>query len=63
MTSGVTTELAPGELTLPGDVAVAPNGTGYVTNRSAFSGGGQVVTVADSVVALRRPPRWLRWPA
>ena len=34
------------ELTLPGDVAVAPNGTVYVTNQSVFSGGGQVVTVA-----------------
>ena len=46
VSDGVTTELAPGELTLPGDVAVAPNGTVYVTNQSVFSGGGQVATVA-----------------
>jgi hypothetical protein len=45
VSDGVTTELAPGGLTLPGDVAVAPNGTVYVTNQSVFSGGGQVVTV------------------
>ena len=47
VSGGVTTELAAGELTLPGDVAVAPNGTVYVTNQSVFSGGGQVVAVAE----------------
>jgi hypothetical protein len=47
LTNGVRTELAAGQLTLPGDVAVSRNGTVYVTNQSVFSGGGQVVTVAQ----------------
>jgi hypothetical protein len=47
LTNGVRTELAAGQLTLPGDVAVSRNGTVYVTNQSVFSGGGQVVTVGQ----------------
>jgi sugar lactone lactonase YvrE len=47
LTNGARTELAAGQLTLPGDVAVSRNGTVYVTNQSVFSGGGQVVTVGQ----------------
>jgi hypothetical protein len=47
LTDGARTELAAGQLTLPGDVAVSRNGTVYVTNQSVFSGGGQVVTVGQ----------------
>jgi hypothetical protein len=45
VSGGTTTELVPGQLTLPGDVAVARNGTIYVTNKSVFSGGGEVVAI------------------
>jgi hypothetical protein len=45
ISGGTVTELVPGQLTLPGDVAVARNGTIYVTNRSVFTGGGQVIAI------------------
>ncbi|MDP9270330.1 MAG: ScyD/ScyE family protein [Chloroflexota bacterium] len=45
ISDGTVTELIPGQLTLPGDVAVARNGTIYVTNGSIFTGGGQVIAI------------------
>jgi hypothetical protein len=45
VSGGTVTELVPGQLTLPGDVAVASNGTIYVTNGSIFTGGGQVIAI------------------
>lgn len=45
ISGGTATELVPGQLTLPGDVAVARNGTIYVTNGSVFTGGGQVIAI------------------
>jgi sugar lactone lactonase YvrE len=42
---GVKKELVPGRLTLPGGVAVARNGTIYVTNNSVSVGGGQVLRI------------------
>lgn len=42
---GVKTELVPGQLSAPGDVAVARNGTVYVTNWSVASGIGQVLAI------------------
>ncbi len=42
---GHRTELIPGRLTAPGDVAVARNGTIYVTNRSVSVGGGEVLAI------------------
>jgi len=45
ISGGTATELVPGQLTLPGDVAVARNGTIYVTNKSVFTGGGEVIAI------------------
>ena len=45
ISGGTATELVPGQLTLPGDVAVARSGTIYVTNGSVFTGGGQVIAI------------------
>jgi hypothetical protein len=45
VTNGVKTELVPGQLTLPGGVAVARNGTIYVTNLSVSIGGGEVLRI------------------
>ncbi len=42
---GHRTELVPGRLTVPADVAVASNGTIYVTNKSVFVGGGEVLAI------------------
>jgi hypothetical protein len=42
---GHRTELVPGRLTVPGDVAVARNGTIYVTNKSVSIGGGEVLAI------------------
>ena len=42
---GARTELAAGELTVPADVAVARNGTVYVTNKSVFPDG-EVLAIA-----------------
>jgi hypothetical protein len=42
---GVRTELVAGQLHAPGDVAVARNGTIYVTNLSISPGGGQVLAI------------------
>jgi glucose/arabinose dehydrogenase len=42
---GIKKELVPGRLTLPGGVAVARNGTIYVTNESVSVGGGQVLRI------------------
>jgi hypothetical protein len=42
---GVRTELIPGQLTAPGDVAVARDGTIYVTNKSVLIGGGEVIRI------------------
>ena len=42
---GVKTELVPGRLTVPGGVAVARNGTIYVTNKSVSVGGGEVLRI------------------
>ncbi len=43
--NGVTTELAPGQLPVAGDVAVGRDGTAYVTVDSTSSGGGRLVAV------------------
>lgn len=43
--NGTRTELVPGKLTAPGDVAVAKNGTVYVTNLSISPDAGQVIAV------------------
>ncbi len=43
---GTRTELAPGELTAPGGIAIGPDGYLYVTNNSIFSGTGQVLRIA-----------------
>jgi hypothetical protein len=43
---GHKTELVPGRLTLPGDVAVARDGAIYVTNKSVSVGGGQVLKIS-----------------
>jgi len=45
VSGGTATELVPGQLTLPGDVAVARNGTIYVTNKSISTGGGEVIAI------------------
>ena len=45
VTGGVRTELAPGQLHAPGDVAIARNGTVYVTNLSVSPNGGQVLAI------------------
>jgi hypothetical protein len=45
VSGGTATELIPGQLTLPGDVAVARDGTIYVTNKSVFTGGGEVIAI------------------
>ena len=42
---GVRSELIPGRLTAPGDVAVARDGTIYVTNKSVLIGGGEVIRI------------------
>jgi glucose/arabinose dehydrogenase len=42
---GTRTELAPGELTAPGGIAVGADGSLYVTNNSIFSGIGQVLKI------------------
>lgn len=42
---GVMTEIADGALTVPDDVAVAANGTIYVTNQSVFIGAGEVLAI------------------
>lgn len=42
---GKRTELAAGKLTMPGGVAVAHDGTLYVTNKSVFAGGGEVLRI------------------
>ena len=47
VSAGTTTELVGGQLTLPGDVAVARNGTIYITNKSVFSGGGEVIAIRE----------------
>lgn len=39
------TELAKGKLTFPGGVAVGGDGTIYVTNKSVFAGGGEVLRI------------------
>jgi hypothetical protein len=43
--SKTATELVPGTLTAPGDVAVGRDGTVYVTNNSTSVGGGQVLAI------------------
>jgi hypothetical protein len=43
--NGVRTELVPGQLQAPGDVAVGRNGTIYVTNLSVSPDGGQVLAI------------------
>jgi len=43
--NGVRTELVPGTLHAPGDVAVARNGTIYVSNLSVSPNGGQVLAI------------------
>lgn len=40
------TELAKGKLTAPGGVTVARDGTIYVTNKSIFAGGGEVLRIS-----------------
>ena len=47
VSGGTTTELVPGQLTLPGDVAIARDGTIYVTNKSVFVGGGEVIAIRE----------------
>lgn len=42
---GTRTELVPGVLTAPGGVAVASDGTIYVTNNAVFSGTGEVIRI------------------
>ena len=42
---GSRTDLAPGSLVAPGGVAIAPDGTVYVTNNSIFSGAGEVIRI------------------
>jgi sugar lactone lactonase YvrE len=44
---GTRTELIPGALTAPGGVAVASDGTIYVTNNSVFSGRGELISIAN----------------
>lgn len=43
--NGTKTEIAAGTLTMPDDVAVANNHTLYVSNKSVFSGGGELLRV------------------
>ena len=45
VSNGRKTELVPGRLTLPGGVAVASNGTVYITNNSVSSGQGEVLAI------------------
>ncbi|MEA2605848.1 MAG: hypothetical protein QOI00_605, partial [Chloroflexota bacterium] len=45
ITGGVRTELVAGQLHAPGDVAIARNGTIYVTNLSISPDGGQVLAI------------------
>jgi hypothetical protein len=45
---GTRTELAPGELTAPGGIAVGAVGSLYVTNNSIFSGTGQVLKITPA---------------
>ena len=42
---GTRTELAPGAWTAPGGIAVGSNGAVYVTNKSIFSGAGEVIRI------------------
>jgi hypothetical protein len=43
--NGAQHEIAAGTLTMPDDVAVADNGTLYVSNKSVFSGGGELLRI------------------
>ncbi|MEJ3743001.1 ScyD/ScyE family protein [Actinomycetes bacterium KLBMP 9797] len=45
--SGIWKELAAGKLTMPGGVAVARDGTIYVTNKSVTPGGGEVLRIRE----------------
>ncbi|GAA1799331.1 ScyD/ScyE family protein [Planosporangium flavigriseum] len=42
---GKRTELAAGQLTMPGGVAVDEHGTVYVSNRSTSAGGGELLRI------------------
>ncbi len=42
---GKRTEVAPGALLFPGGLAVGPDGSYYVTNKSIFAGGGEVLRI------------------
>jgi hypothetical protein len=44
--NGTQTEIAAGTLTMPDDVAVADNHTLYVSNKSVFSGGGELLRIS-----------------
>ena len=44
---GVRTELAAGQLSMPGGLAIASDGTIYVTNWSVLAGGGQVLRITQ----------------
>jgi sugar lactone lactonase YvrE len=43
--NGTRSELAQGELSMPGGLALASDGTIYVTNWSVLPGGGQVLRI------------------
>jgi DNA-binding beta-propeller fold protein YncE len=45
--NGVRTELAAGQLFMPGGLAIAADGTIYVTNWSVLAGGGQVLRITQ----------------
>lgn len=45
VSGGTKTELIPGQLTTPDDVAIARDGTVYVTNKSVSVGGGEVLAI------------------
>jgi sugar lactone lactonase YvrE len=45
--NGVRTELAVGQLSMPGGLAVASDGTIYVTNWAVLPGGGQVIRITQ----------------